>query len=398
MKHLLSLILAVFLLCNLALPANAMLTFPEFLLKTRTAVKDEYCNNTIYIRSDWLYDMGLDTEGRPITYITMLPESRAAENDWSVTVKYQGMDYWSTMGEEYQKNLPRSEFDNDLFSKADLARYMDVDEESITMVDINGIEYFQVTNTITTSIGSFGAFKVTKVESIYLMRFYNGYFYIYGFNADTSNELYGEFIDIVKSATYDGASSDSTDSTSDSDTYESAKNAYNKGNYNEAKKLFEKVSNYKDTEKYLRLIKIRNYGCNIGMGTRAYKDSNALTVSQKKEIDKAMNHVDFADTAEVLMCNSDVACYFLLGEWYTGAGAPRYSYLKVKTNTSSGYRYWRSTNLSTSMSQTFSINDGLFTVDIFNQNTAKLNISILTRDSIEVYSYESGLTFIFYRD
>lgn len=394
MKRIFSCILLLAVFFNLALSANAAIIIPDSLLPAATTppsapelnkiLWDSLSQNTLILPDGWDLKFEEETD-KAFVKVNILPK------DSSIVIKYQNVDYWSLLDAQSQKTWPRSAVNNAAFTKEQIAELTGVDTENVSTCTINGVEYFWVT--YETSVTKYGyTFSMTN---IFLIRFQDGYFYTYLFGDNMENSLFEDFINMVGTATYGGSSSEKAE-PSDSDIYQDAQSAYNKGKYSEAEKLFEQVSDYKDADKYLRLIKIRSFGGNMGMGTKAYDSCYALTSSQKKEIDKAMNHISFADTAEVLMCNSDVACYFLLGDWYTAAGAPKYGYLQVKTS-SAGYLYYRSYSLSTKESGTFSINDGELTIDIFKKCTPTFSIEIQSKDCIELYSYETCRTFTLYR-
>lgn len=173
--------------------------------------------------------------------------------------------------------------------------------------------------------------------------------------------------------------------TTDAATYRSAVDAYEDGYYSTAKKLFNEVDPYKDSSKYLRLIRIRNAGGNIGVGSAVYEKSLGLTKSEKKDIDEAAKDFDFADTSEVLLCNSDVACYYLVGKWNGGSKC----YIHFKMNKAGG-TYNIGSKLSTNYKSTFSIDDGELRVDVIDTDKLTLHLTLISPNKMEVYTYEKG--------
>lgn len=176
-----------------------------------------------------------------------------------------------------------------------------------------------------------------------------------------------------------------TEAKSEKDTYAEAVSAYNRGSYSTAKKLFQEVSSYGDSSKYLRLIRIRNAGSNIGVGSKVYQSACGLTDSDKQDIDDAARDFYFADTAEVLVCNSDVASYYLIGEWNGGSKC----YIHFIAN-NYGCRYNIGSKLSTNYQDTFAINDGIVTVDVVGSCAKTLKLTLTSPDCMEVYTYEKG--------
>lgn len=167
--------------------------------------------------------------------------------------------------------------------------------------------------------------------------------------------------------------------------YAEAVRLYEKGDYNPARELFESLSGYADSNKYLRLIRIRFSGGNIGVGSKVYRADCGLTESQKRDIDAAAADFYFADTAEVLVCNSDVASYFLIGEWNGGSKC----YIHFIAN-DYGCRYNIGSKLSTNYQDTFAINDGIVYVDVVEAWTPTLKLTLTSPDCMDVYTYEKG--------
>lgn len=171
--------------------------------------------------------------------------------------------------------------------------------------------------------------------------------------------------------------------------YAAAVEAYESGSYAEAFRLFLTVSDYGYARDYLRLLRIRTYGGNKGIGC-VYNHNLALTEAEKAEIDAAACNFWFADTAEVLLCNTDVATYYLFGDWNTAPNAPAYSYLRWRKDYAGGYYYTRSNNVSTLVSDCVSINDGYVRISITSSNTLVFHIQLTGPNSMSLYCYEYG--------
>ena len=169
------------------------------------------------------------------------------------------------------------------------------------------------------------------------------------------------------------------------ETYAEAVRLYEKRDYNPARDLFESLSGYQDSEKYLRLIRIRFSGGNIGVGSKVYKAEYGLTETQKRDIDAAAADFYFADTAEVLVCNSDVAAYYLIGEWNGGSKC----YIHFIAN-NYGCRYNIGSKLSTNYQDTFGIYEGIVYVDVVEDWAQTLKLTLVSPDCMEVYTYEKG--------
>lgn len=406
-------LLVIALLFSLAIPCSAALISPLLL---RQNYKIDATGCTISIPSSWK----LENTGSGIEFI---PSSGDA-----VPMGYCYMDLWKDLTPSDKLKTDRTKYNNDYISKVDIAELLGVSSQDVCFVTLGSHEYFQVTTT--TSSGLY--FYNNKTTMISLIHVENGYLHLYQFEADTAHSLYSSFETMVASSTYASSASGkgavgtvktitldpftsaasgnssatsntpSTTSNNSSDIYTEAKDAYDDGDYSTAKKLFDSVSSYKDAQKYLRLIRIRDYGSNTGIGC-VYNFSKALTDSQKKEIDKAAEDFYFADTAQVLLCNTDVACYYigahnsLSGNWITASNAPTYAYFKLHKDSSGGYYYTRSSNLSNATSDCVSIIDGDVRISITSSNTLVFHIDLTAPGCMDIYSYETCKSFALYR-
>lgn len=364
MKRVNALILAFFLMLSLVLPVCAK--------SSTITYTDKDSKNVLSVPSDWK----LEERDDSLVKVKFVPSSGT-----SALMQYGSTDLWSTLSKSAQKNLPRSEFDNSQFSKADIADLVGAKSSNVKMVTIGGREYFQADVEKTSTSGGM---KLT-VSVRYWAYVDNGWFYLYQFVGGESHSLYGKFKSMIASASYGGSSDDSDSADSRSETYAKAVKAYNGGNYSDAQKKFSSLDGYKDSSKYLRLIRIRNAGGNIGVGSEVYEKSLGLTDSEKKDIDNAAKDFDFADTAEVLLCNSDVACYYLVGKWNGGSKC----YIHFQANKYGG-TYNIGSKLSTNYKSTFSIDNGELRVDVLKTNKRTLQLKLLSPNSMEVYTYEKG--------
>jgi len=323
-----------------------------------------------------------------------------------VTMTYRCEDVWDGLSRADKAEISRKEYNNDLLSKADVADLVDARSKDVSAVDLNGVEYFSVTTSVTKG---FLFFKSTAYTTS-LIHFQNGWMHLFQFRENTDHKDYPRFEELVCSASYAEEADIVPETTqptipettapviTDQDIYWDAQEAYERGDLLEAQQLFECVPAYEDAQDYLRLIRIRDYGSNSGIGT-VYAENKGLAQFMKDDIDKAAQRFYFADTAEVLLCNTDVACYYLYGSWITGAGAPAYAYFKLhKDYSGGGYYYTRSSNLSNAVSSTVSIIDGDVRISITSSNTLVFHIDLTAPDCMDIYSYETCKDFTLYRN
>jgi len=389
MKQISAIFLVVLILFASALPCYATEHF---------LYSDETSGCTISVPNDWKLEY-LD-DG-----VSFLPRTGK-----TVPMSYHCTDLWDDLSLSEQDKISREAYNNNQIAKADIADLLDVRSKDVKLVNLAGTEYFQVTKV--TKKGFF-IFKTTSTV-ISLIHVHNGYLHLFRFEGDASHALYPAFEAMITDVVYviapgPEAETEETAPTvpeetvpSDADIYREAIDAYDNGRYSSAEKLFSSVSSYGDSQKYLRLLRIRDYGGNIGIGC-IYDFDDALTEAQKEEVDDAAADFYFADTAQVLLCNTDVACYYLgahnglSGDWITAPTAPIYSYFKLHKDAIGGYYYTRSTNLSNAVSDSVSIIDGDVRISITSSNTLVFHIDLISPDCMDIYSYETCNQFSLYR-
>lgn len=365
-----SLMLALVLcLCTVPMPASAATTY---------TYTDKYTGLKLSVPSEWDMEY-LEDEWFNVQF------SSSANN--IATMAYGNRDLWGQLTASEQKKVTRSNYDNDQFSKSEIAKIIGCTTSQVKLVSLGGKEYFQANYE---DSYTYGGYQFSLDVTVWV-RVYNGWLHTFYYGGKPSGDLFNAFKSMIRGASYSTKSviteeeNDPEPTASQSSTYSKAVSAYNSGRYSEAKTLFNSISSYKDSAKYLRLIRIRNAGSNTGMGGKVYKSTKGLTASDKKDIDAAADDFYFADTAEVLLCNSDVACYYLRGDWLGGSKC----YIKFYAS-SAGTSYYIGSKLSTNYSDTYSINDGELRVNITGNNKLTLKLTLLSPDCMEVYTYEKG--------
>ena len=360
MKKITSLALAILLIVALALPASAALIGTYI---------DSRSGNQLTLPSTWSYS-SQSTERTHIKF-----NSNTSDSAYMV---YKSFDLYAGLDASARSKCSRSQVNNDLFTKAEIAEVLEIDSRTISMVTLGGNQYFYADTVYKSSSGA-------TIDNDYWVMIKDGWFYIYDYAGKTSGQLYNDFKSVIASATYGTKTSGTL--TQETKYTEAVRN-YNNGNFTTAKSQFTALGSYKNSQDYLRLIRIRGYGENRGIGS-VYDYRKALTDAEKADIDAAAKNFYFADTAEVLMCNSDVAVYYLYGNWSTASNASQYAYLNWYKDSCGGY-YTRSTNLSNAVSDCVSINDGYVRVSITSSNTLVFHIKLTGPNSMSLYCYEYG--------
>ena len=376
MKKIIAFVLTFATLFSLALPANAAIS-------TSYSYTDKESGNVLSIPYSWDIEPGT----KPLTKVEFV-----TTEDGVLLMTYGSSDIYAGLDAETRRACPRSTINNDMFDKEDIADVLGVKASEVTMTTVGGHEYFLARSTYNTTYQNYNI----SVDAHYWIRIHNGWMYMYQYLGDVTGNVYNTFKNIVISyATY-GEKTASSSTSSQSATYNEAVNAYNAGKYSTALSLFQKVPNYSSSQDYMRLIRIRTYGDNIGIGC-VYDYRKGLTDAEKAEIDAAARNFWFADTAEVLMCNTDVATYYLYGNWSTASNVTPYSYLRWHKDSAGGYYYTRSNNVSTLVSDCVSINDGYVRISITSSNTLVFHIKLTGPNSMSLYCYEYGKCVELYR-
>ena len=385
MKRILSLLLVLISLITLALPAAGLGKVYSFI--------DEGSECIIPVPEDW-----------KVVYEDDCVEFLPKHND-DVVMRFYSDDLWEGLSASEQEEISRKDFASEI-SKSDVAELFDVNRRDVDKVVISGEEFYQIEEE---RKEGFLFFRST-VEILTLIHFRNGWMFTYQYEGDPDDEIYdifeemvvytdyGDtyFIDVTIPETVEETEPEETE-PSEASIYQEAVDAYESGMFTTADKLFRSISPYKDSEKFRRLIRIRDYGENTGIGV-VYNYNKALTDAEKKDIDEAAADFYFADTAEVLLCNTDVATYYLYGDWATPSGVYPYTYFRLKKHSSWGYYYTRSENLSKKESDCVSIEDGDVRISITSSNTLVFHITLTAPDCMEIYSHEYCKSFTLYRN
>jgi hypothetical protein len=161
--------------------------------------------------------------------------------------------------------------------------------------------------------------------------------------------------------------------------YAEGQNLYYSEKFSDAKTRFDCVSSYRDSKKYITLIDARGFS--------ALSDPEG-TVKELVDI------FYFEDAAELLVSSTDVACYFLLGNWKTSNGG---YYFKMELSDDDEYSFWSSYNLPW-YGGSFMIEDGIYSVSNDSyEDKPQYRFTLITPDSMEVYCYKNGTTYTLYR-
>ncbi len=391
MKKYICLLLCLLLPCALSVSAFASQLLPGFsgspwTQKEAQIFEDTAAGTTLSVPADW--------EIRPVEGDAVAKSEFICPQEPSAVIRYGSTDMWSTLSDNLQQKISREEFDNGLYTAEEIAKLIGTKETYVNTLELADMTYFRA------EVGKRRLFSF-KVTDTYLIHVRNGWMYVYAFQGSDQHTLYPEFEQLVASAAYSQGTEETSSppetlditppaetakpAPSKADIYKEAVEAYYRMDHWTAQELFESVSNYEDSQKYLRLIRIRQAGANVGVGSVVYNSAYGLTDQNKRDIDAAARDFYFADTSEVLLCNSDVACYYLVGDWNGGSKC----YIHFKMNNYGG-TYNIGSKLSTNYQSTFSIENGILRVDVINTNKKTLELTLLSPDCMQVITYEKN--------
>lgn len=118
------------------------------------------------------------------------------------TMIYGSTDMWELMSASEKIGYTRSEFNNSIFTKSDIAEMYNTSADKINTVIYNGVQYFKSESNFSSNI--FGM-DIT-VAMTQLVCIDNGWMYMFQFSGTDAHELYSDFENLLKSVQYPTAS------------------------------------------------------------------------------------------------------------------------------------------------------------------------------------------------
>ena len=117
-----------------------------------------------------------------------------ADSDDAPLMLYNGRDLWSEQFGDGQDPLPRSLFNNDLFSEADVAEIIGADSSEIQIVNFGNTAYYQ---------GQVDDFDGNGQTAIMWCRLDYGWVDLFTFCGPEDDVYYSQFVSLISSAVYD---------------------------------------------------------------------------------------------------------------------------------------------------------------------------------------------------
>ena len=116
---------------------------------------------------------------------------------------YGSTDMWAQMSASDRAGYKRSDINNSVFTKADIAAMYNTTADKITTVTYNGVQYFKGEPKYTSD--AYGIdLSVTMTQLVYIE---NGWMYTFQFGGPSTHKLYSDFESLMKSVKYTSASS-----------------------------------------------------------------------------------------------------------------------------------------------------------------------------------------------
>ena len=115
---------------------------------------------------------------------------------------YGSTDMWGQMSAADRVGYKRSDINNSVFTKADIAEMYSTTADKITTVTYNGVQYFKGEPKYTTD--TYGIdISATMTQLVYIE---NGWMYTFQFGGPSTHKLYSDFESLMKSVKYTSAS------------------------------------------------------------------------------------------------------------------------------------------------------------------------------------------------
>lgn len=126
----------------------------------------------------------------------------ASTKESGCSMIYGSTDMWGQMSASDRSGYSRSDIDNSVFTKADIAAMYNITADKITTVTYNGIQYFKGEPKYTSD--AYGIdLSITMTQLVYIN---NGWMYTFQFGGPSTHSLYSDFESLLKSVQYPSAS------------------------------------------------------------------------------------------------------------------------------------------------------------------------------------------------
>lgn len=118
------------------------------------------------------------------------------------TMFFGGNDLWAAMPDADKIGYVRSDIDNSIFTKEDIAEMYEISADKVSLYSYNGVEYYRCEVTDSVEVGELDV-SLTMTQMIYVD---NGWMYMFQFGGTSTHKLYSDFEDLLRSVEYPVAS------------------------------------------------------------------------------------------------------------------------------------------------------------------------------------------------
>ncbi len=122
----------------------------------------------------------------------------ASTKEEGLIILFSSTDLWTEASSADRAGMSRSDINNSLFSKADIAEIGNTTEDNVSMFMYNGVEYYKCETSNDKELHGL-SFDVTMT---YLMFVHNGWMYSFQFGGTSDHELYSDFESLIRSVEY----------------------------------------------------------------------------------------------------------------------------------------------------------------------------------------------------
>ena len=135
--------------------------------------------------------------------------------DDGCVIIYASEDIWEEMSPADRIGYTRSDVNNDIFTRADVAEMFSTTADKVSTVTYNGVEYFQ--GEIDHTSDDYGGLTVRMTALVCID---NGWLHMFQFGGTSTHKLYSEFESLMDSVVYSDTLSETGIGSFDNDTYD----------------------------------------------------------------------------------------------------------------------------------------------------------------------------------
>ena len=193
MKKILTIISTVLLLLSLSLSVSA----------ASNIYTDSETNVKFTVPANWTKkSLSKDREYIDVKFVSTKNEG--------MSILYGSVDVWSEMSPSDKAGYKRSDLNNSMFTKADIAEMIGTSTSKVKKATYNGAQCFQAESTATSEL--YGV-KIT-ITMTHVIYYDNGWMYWFQFSGDSSNECFSDFKALLNTVTFPQTATNNSNSGS----------------------------------------------------------------------------------------------------------------------------------------------------------------------------------------